>query len=241
MAKTRNHAVTVTILCAMTAAMLLMQGCRKTTSAPPQTVSERQTASTNKTASAESEKTKPRSVSTGTDDVARPKKTTAGKPTAPKLSEDQAFAPKPTPLPKADIDSHDPKYAEVRDGKMQSAKIEADGKPVTVLYLPPYMFTIALTKNGQEKVYLTFGTVTASGEAGNRMEIHILARHIKPADSKFEKVALIYSDKTKPGQKWTATAAGMDLRIEALDFGESNESPFPGTGMGWLKLKITAK
>ncbi len=100
---------------------------------------------------------------------------------------------------------------------------------------------VSLTEGGRQKANLTFGTVTSAGAKGNALEVHVLARPDKPSDSKFERVALIYSDKTTKGQSWTASAAGMSFDVQVLDYGEWPSSPFPGTGMGWMKLRLTVK
>jgi len=214
--------------------LIIIQGCQKAASVPPKPHSSRQTVSAGKIETPKPGKPKP--ASTGTAESPKPGKPTAGKPpTPPKPPQKQGLAPKPSPLPSADINTNDAKYA---DGQMP--KLEANGKPVTVLYLPPHMFSIELTRNGKLEAYFTFLTMTATGENGNRLEVHLTVRGSGP-EGKFEPIGLIKSDATKKGQTWAGTAAGMSFKVEALDYGEWTDSPFPGSGMGWLKLRITAK
>ena len=234
MARIRGIVFTVGLLIAVTAVLLMTQACRKAASVPPTTNVSKQVATGNKAeppdkeqAKADSEKPKPSSTDTAA--------TVAPKKPAPKT----ATQPKATALPKVDIDAHDAKFADGRP-----PKLEANGKPVTLLYFPPHMFNVALTRNGQEKATLMFGTITGGGEEGPSLsEIRLAARRntSDPELGKFQDVAVIYPGTTKKGQKWTATAGGMNFRVEVVDFGEWSDSMFPGSGMGWIELKITVK
>lgn len=231
MARIRGTVWTVGLLCAVTAVLLMTHACRKAASVPPTTDASKQVASSEspreEQAKSDSEKPKPSATDTAT--------TVATKKPAPKVR----TQPKATALPKVDIDAHDAKFAEGR-----SPKVEANGKPVTLLYFPPHMFSLVLTRGGQEKASLLLGTITGGGEEGpNLSEIRLAARRntSDPELGKFQEVAVIYPGATKKGQTWKATAGGMDFKVEALDFGEWSDSMFPGSGMGWIELKITAK
>lgn len=234
MARIRSSALIVGLLCAVTAVLLMTQAYRKAASVPPKTDVSKQVATRNKAESPGTEQEKAdsqKAKSVSTDAAA----TVAPKKPAPKAT----TQPKATPLPKVDIDAHDPKFA-----NGQSPKVEANGKPVTLLYFPPHMFSVALTHGGQEKATLMFGTITAGGEDSPSLaEIRIAARRntSDPELGKFQDVAVIYPGATKKGQTWTASAGGMDFKVEALDFGEWSDSMFPGSGMGWIELKMTVK
>lgn len=219
-------------LCAVTAILVPVLGCQKSESVPPKTDAGRQTASGGGAKDAD-RKTEPTSLSTSETPGAKkaPEKKKAADP-----ARDPASASKPAALPKADIDTNQGKYF---DGV--PVEIAANGKPTTMLYYPPRMINVIFTQGGKQKVRLLLGTVTVSGDSGNKLEVHISAMPINPSSGQMKKIAVIYSDKAEKGQSWSATALGLNIKLEALDFGESSDPVFPGTGMSWMKLRITAK
>lgn len=227
----KDHIARLIALCAATAILVPMQGCQKSASGPPKIDAERQTAAAGGAKDAD-KKTDPTSLSTSETPGAKK----AGEKKAAEPAGDPAFASRPAALPKADIDTNQGKYF---DGV--PVEIAADGKPTTVLYYPPRMTSVIFTQGGKQKVRLLLGTVTVSGDSGNKLEVHISAFPLNSSSGQMTKIAVIYSDKAEKGQSWSATALGMSIKLEALDFGESDDPVFPGTGMSWMKLRITAR
>gem|GEM_PF-6177607 len=229
MAKIKALILTAGILCGMIAVLMSLQGCRKAETLPPKADSNKQAAVTE---DVKTETSKPGDKPSNT---SAPEATKQAPPWRNPSPNPEAQTTSNAP-PSADIDCRDAKYA-----GGERPKIEANGKPVTFLYYPPQMFTAIITRSGQDKASLTFGTFSVTGGEEDRLELHILARALKPDDGKFEKVAMIESNKVKKGQSWTASAVGMSFKVEALEFGEWADSPFPGSGMGWIKLRISAR
>jgi len=228
MAKIRGRISTAYCVLAVIAVLLAVQGCRKAASVAPKV------GPTRKTAVAEADQTA-KDATERTAAVEQSKKAASSKPTVEKAPS----APKADVLPKADIDSHDSKYAE---GKYP--RIQADGKPVTLLYCPPTLFNINIAQGGQDKAVMTFGTITVGDDNGQRLaEVHIAARLISkdPAKSEYTRLAVLYTDRIKPGQTFTGSAAGMQFRIEVLGNGKWSDSIFEGSESGWIKLRITAE
>lgn len=244
MARIRGTVFTVGLLIAVTAVLLMTQACRKAASVPPKTDVSKQVVTGNEAKPPDKEQAKvdspkPKPASTDTAATVAPKKPVP-KPAPKTTTEPKVTAqPKAAALPKVDIDAHDAKFADGRP-----PKLEANGKPVTLLYYPPHMFSVVLTRNGQEAGSLMLGTITGGGGEGPSLaEIRIAARRntSDPQLGKFQDVAVIYPGTTKKGQTWNVTAGGMDFKVEALDFGEWSDSMFPGSGMGWIELRISAK
>ncbi len=208
--------------------MLAIQGCQRAASVAPT-----KTGSAGKTTAETGQVEKDAPESTAA--AEQPEKTAEKKPAEEKAPP----AAKAAAPPKADIDSRDSKYS---DGKYP--RIQADGKPVTLLYCPPSLLNINVAQGGQDKAVMTFGTITVGNDSGQRLaEIHIAARMISkdPAKSEYRRLGVVYTDRIEPGQTFTGSAAGMEFKVEVLDNGKWSDSIFEGSESGWIKLRVTAK
>lgn len=227
MAKIRNQFSTAAALFVVMALVFAIHGCQKAVTVPPKKDSGKETTATAKTDQSKAD------VPVSTAVPVQPKKTSSDKPAAEKPAPKQAA----DPLPKADIDCRDSKYL---DGK--SPRIQADGKPVTLLYYPPSLFNVTIVRGGNDQAVLTFGSITEGSADGHQLaEIHIAARPSDPQKGDYTRVALIYSDRIKEGQTYTSSAAGMEFKVEVLGNGAWSDSMFEGSKAGWVKLRITVK
>jgi len=222
MSDTERRIAGACTLCALIALLALAGGCRKeAATAPPETAAGKSPAA---------EQVVPKQAKVSKPDEASQKAQSERSVTDERPAE--------TP-PKADIDSHDPKYA-----NGSTPKIAADGRPVTVLYYPPHMFNLALTDGGADKVSVAFGTVVLVGDAGNKLaEVRIALSDSSKGlgTTGYETLAVIEPDKLRRGKTWRGSRAGMNITVEALDYGRWEESVLPESDIGWIKLRIRAE